>query len=78
MSTEQRVDKLEYDVTELKNDVKELKKDVAGLKIDVATIKERLMHVVTHADLAKLMMWMLGLSVASLISIIVGVLNYLK
>ncbi len=92
MDTEQRVEKVEYDVTvlkqdvailtrdvaELKVDVKELKKDVTGLKVDVAAIKAQLVHMVTHADINKLLMGMMVVGASTLISIFIGVLNYIK
>lgn len=94
MRTETRLENLENVVNELKADVAQLKKGITDLRIDVAhikgvfpylakqedvaAIKSQLPYFATHADINKLLMWMIGVGLTSVISIILGVLNYLK
>lgn len=68
MELEQRVEKLEHNVAEL--------------RVDVAAIKAQIPYLATHADIqtaiSRLLMWLIGVGLASLTSIVIGILNYLK
>jgi len=87
MELEQRVEKLEHAVSSLREEVVELRVDVALIKgalpalakqEDIAAIKSQLPFFATHADISHLLMWLIGVGLASVTSIVIGILNYLK
>lgn len=78
---ENRVSSLEHHVTKLRIDIAEIKAilpTVAKQEDDIATIKAKLPYFATHADISRLLMWLIGIGFTSLVSIVFGILNYLK
>lgn len=64
MNNDDRIEKLEQEITEA--------------RINVSAIKAQLPYLATHADISRLVLWLVGLGLTSIISIAFGVLNYLK
>lgn len=87
MNNDNRIDELENDVTQLQRDVTELRIDTAQIKgtllslakqEDVAAIKSQIPHFATHADITRLLMWLIGVGIGTMGTIVMGILNYLK
>lgn len=72
------VNNVKDDVSELKQDVSNLKDDVTELRVDMAHIKGTMPHLATHADISRMLMWLVGVTATSIISIAFGFLNYIK